>query len=577
MTNHDPSWPWLGFEVEEKINDALAAGLEHPDAPLPADLWPDSSGSWPRSKIEYPSEPGGFEPDAETSAETPAGAVHGAGSQSEDDSEPLLPGLERATAFPLDALGTVVRDAAKAFVQLTQAPEAIAGQTILAGLNVVAQRHVDVLVPQGGDNPRVGSVQPVSSFFLTVATTGERKSSCEKIALKVHRAYERVAQRKYREELDAFRQRKTVWEAEKKRILNPRKDKSSSNFLEQLKQLGPEPEPPPDPTFLFDNPTWQGLVKKLRHNVRDVGLFSDDAGKMLGGFSMGAEQRQATAANMNSAWDGKPMQRILAGEEAFILEGVRLSQHLMAQPKIAAKLLGDDVLADQGFLARFLVSAPDLRELPRSWSVAERWTEACIAEYESSIRVMLETPVKLNEFGKVERRALYLSREAFDIHKSLYDQIQAQLVPYGSLILIKGLAEKAPEHACRLAATLAFADDPKITEIRVDHYQAAVALMRHYVSEALRLKHRRELDNLRRRADELWHWLRQLHAAGTTRVDARTIQQSAPRGTGCRTSVDEVLKVVALLQQRGWLRPVALDRKSTRIKGRSTWDIHVPP
>src|SRR5262249_13677471 len=154
----------------------------------------------------------------------------------------------------------------------------------------------------------------------------------------------------------------------------------------------------------------------------------------------------ATAANMNSAWDGKPMQRILAGEEAFTLDNVRLSMHLMAQPTIAAGLLHDGVLADQGFLARFLISAPDLRETPRTWTVAEIWVEPCIAVYETIVGGMLKLPVSLNEHGEVERRVLHLSKAAFAMHRRLYDQIQSQLVQYGTLLAIKGLAEKAPEH-----------------------------------------------------------------------------------------------------------------------------------
>jgi hypothetical protein len=342
-----------------------------------------------------------------------------------------------------------------------------------------------------------------------------------------------------------------------------------------LEQLGPEPEQPADPTFIFDNPTWPGLIKKLRHNVRDVGLFSDDAGKVLGGYSMGTEQRQATAANMNSAWDGKPMQRILAGEEAFILHNVRLSMHLMAQPKIATPLLADGVLADQGFLARFLVSAPDLRDTPRKWTSAEKWAEPCIAVYQNLVRSMLASHVNLNASGEVERRVLHLSDEAFGLHMRIYDQTQAQLVRYGSLVPIKGFAEKAPEHACRLAATLAFADNPGVTEISAKHYGAAVALVRHYLSEALRLKFRHEPEELRRRADELLHWLIGRYAEGTSRIDARTIQQSAPRAAGCRRSIEEVLRVAGFLQQRGWLRLVTPEGRAPRSKSRTTWDIRV--
>ena len=157
----------------------------------------------------------------------------------------------------------------------------------------------------------------------------------------------------------------------------------------------------------------------------------------------------------------------------------------------------------------------------------------------------------------------------------LYNEIQSELIPYGLLMPIKGLAEKAPEHACRLAATLAFANDPKVREVSAEHYEAAVDLMRHYLSEALRLKYRKEPDDLRRRADDLRHWLKQRQAAGVKRIDARTIQQQAPRNTGCRASVEEALKIAALLVQRGWLRPVALDGESRRSKGRTTWEIRL--
>jgi hypothetical protein len=54
-----------------------------------------------------------------------------------------------------------------------------------------------------------------------------------------------------------------VWDAKRKRILNGQKPNDDVN--EQMKQLGPEPKQPPDPTFIFDNPTWPGLVKKLRY------------------------------------------------------------------------------------------------------------------------------------------------------------------------------------------------------------------------------------------------------------------------------------------------------------------------
>ena len=152
--------------------------------------------------------------------------------------------------------------------------------------------------------------------------------------------------------------------------------------------------------------------------------------------------------------------------------------HLMAQPKIATALLDDDNLRDQGFPARFLVSAPDLREQARAYGPSPRsGPSPALQKYDKTSRDMLQMPVGLTESGEVNRRALYLSREAFGLHKRHYNEIQSELVRYGSLMPIKGLAEKAPEHACRLAATLAFASDPKVREIGAEHYNAAELML----------------------------------------------------------------------------------------------------
>ena len=61
---------------------------------------------------------------------------------------------------------------------------------------------------------------------------------------------------------------------------------------------------------------------------------------------------------MSSLWDGAPIKRIRAGDGASVLPGRRLALHLMAQPDVAARMLSDPMLVDQGFLSRLLVCAP---------------------------------------------------------------------------------------------------------------------------------------------------------------------------------------------------------------------------
>ena len=74
---------------------------------------------------------------------------------------------------------------------------------------------------------------------------------------------------------------------------------------------------------------------------------------------MNAENKLKTAAALSDLWDRGLVKRLRAGDGAEILPGRRVSLHLMAQPDVAAILLSDRLLLEQGLLSRLLVTAPD--------------------------------------------------------------------------------------------------------------------------------------------------------------------------------------------------------------------------
>ena len=96
--------------------------------------------------------------------------------------QPLYKEVEPAKPFPMDALGKF-SGAAKAIQRVIKAPDAICGQSILAGLALAAQPHADILID--------GRRRPISCFFATVGETGERKSAVDDVATWPHRKYER--------------------------------------------------------------------------------------------------------------------------------------------------------------------------------------------------------------------------------------------------------------------------------------------------------------------------------------------------------------------------------------------------
>jgi hypothetical protein len=103
-----------------------------------------------------------------------------AGAETEEAPRPLFRPPPPALDFPARALGPL-RDAAEAVQALTQAPIALCAQSVLAAVTLVVQAHRDVQLPGGGRKPLTG-------LFVSVADSGERKTSVDKLALTpVHR------------------------------------------------------------------------------------------------------------------------------------------------------------------------------------------------------------------------------------------------------------------------------------------------------------------------------------------------------------------------------------------------------
>ena len=152
---------------------------------------------------------------------------------------PLQRPLEPADPFPMEALGSILGDAALAIVDKVQCPEAIAGQSVLAAATLAVQAHADIELPQG-------STAPLSNFFLTVACSGDRKSTADRKALWPIGQREKTLRAQHDDAMPAYMIRQASWEASRKQILSNRKLSREAKHAE-LEDLGPAPEPPLTP------------------------------------------------------------------------------------------------------------------------------------------------------------------------------------------------------------------------------------------------------------------------------------------------------------------------------------------
>jgi len=490
----------------------------------------------------------------------------------DDEALPLFRSLDEGAPYPTRALGEVLGPMAEHLADTTHVAPGLAAQAVLGAASLVAQTHYNVAL--GNGCPR-----PLSLFLLTVQASGDRKTTIDAQALRPIKAHERTLHEGYEKQCQQYKMDLIYWQQQEKGAEKLAQDGKTLQAQVMLENAGRKPVPPPVPELTLQDPTIPGLVKHLAHGWPSCGLFSDEGGTFLGGWSLQDENRIASAASLSGMWDGSPISRTRAGEDPLPkLFGRRLSIHLMAQPGVAPMLLGDERMRDQGLLSRFLVSYPASKMGNRPFSDEDIYAAPCAQKYEKALTALLQREPNWSATlpNTLEPTALKIEGAARTALIGLYNETETQLKPDGALRPIQGLASKALEHACRIAGVLTAVNDPQLRELRVTDTAAecAVELVRHYVGEAVRLRHLADQNPQLAVAQRLLEWAqtRPTDNDGVIRIHARQIYQYGPYGIRDR---ETALQVAETLETHGWfIRSPAGAKVEGRVRS-AAWEVRI--
>lgn len=477
-----------------------------------------------------------------------------------DDPIPLVRETAPAAPYPVAALGPL-RAAAEAIHDITQAPVALAAQAVLG----VASLAVQAL----GDVETMGGPAPCSLFLLTVAESGERKSGCDRLAMRPVLDWQTELADDHADACAAHRNALDVWTARRKAILGDAKNNPASARAD-LDALGPEPDVPLSPVVIATDPTIEGVVKSLPHLRPSLGMFNDEGGAFLGGYGMGAEHRIKTISGFSRFWDGSPANRTRAEGGAHTYPGRRLAVHLMAQPIVAATLLGDPTANGQGFLARFLIAEPPSAIGTRLRDGHSPASDQALSRHGARIGALLRRPLPLRE-GKRNELAppvLTLDPGARAILRQYYLTTEKAQAPGQDLETVRGFASKSAEQAARIAAVLTLYADPDTPRIGAETMADATTLAAHYLGEALRLAGAAVVSTETADAERLRKWL--LDSWADPCVSAADVAQCGPASLRVTAKAKAALGV---LHAHGWLVPLP---DGATIKGkrrREAWRI----
>ena len=137
--------------------------------------------------------------------------------------------------FPVDAFPKIIRNAIYEVEQHTQAPQGLIAASALGVISLACQNRIDVC--------RLNNLRgPVSLFLMTLAESGERKSTVDKLLLKPLYQLEEDLFEKYTHDLTAWRNDEAIFNIEKKALMSKlksdiRRNKDHLATNERLKEL----------------------------------------------------------------------------------------------------------------------------------------------------------------------------------------------------------------------------------------------------------------------------------------------------------------------------------------------------
>ncbi len=414
--------------------------------------------------------------------DTPAGDSEGNGWP---DPHPLAAKIE-PEAYPMDALPDTIRAAVEEVAGFVKAPAALVAASALAALSLACQAHIDA--------KRAEKLHgPVGLFLLTIADSGERKSTCDGFFAQAIRDYEEAQAEAAKPALTDHKAAIEAWEAKrcgiKEKIRQLAKDNKPTAGMESaLHDLEHDkPEPPRVPRLLYADATPEALAFGLAKQWPSGGVVSAEAGIVFGSHGMGKDSVMRNLGLLNQLWDGASLTIDRRSTESFTVRGARLTVALQVQePTLREFFTRSGALArGTGFLARFLVAWPESTQGQRLFTEAPaNWPH--LAAFHQRIAAILDQPAPIDENGALAPAMLSLAPDAKKAWVEYHDTIERELANGGDLYDVRDVASKSADNAARLAALFQQFEHGMGGAVGLDSFERASLITAWHLSEARR-------------------------------------------------------------------------------------------
>jgi putative DNA primase/helicase len=449
--------------------------------------------------------------------------------------------------YPIDELPPLIRSAVEEVCGFVKAPVALVAMSALSSISVAAQAHSDVQRAEKLEGP-------IGLYFCAIADSGERKTTADGYFTKPLRDYEAREREKAKPLISDHKTEMDAWTAqrggiqEKIRTLS-KAEKSALAQISQLHELDRcKPIPPRVPRLLFSDATPEALALELVFNWPSGGIFSSEAGVVLGGHAMSKDTALRNMARLNQLWDGKISATDRATAQSYGETSVRFTISLQVQePTLRAFFDNTKGLArGTGFLARFLMAWPTSTMGTRMFSPPPNGWPA-LAAFNNRLTAILDRAAPVNDDGVLTPTMLTLAPDAKAVWVKIHDGIEQSLACGGDLYDLRDVGSKAADNVVRMAAIFhVFAGS--IGPIDRVCIEAAGRIVIWHLIEAKRFLGELAMPPEQANPIRLETWLLDYcKQSRTDRVPRRELQRCGPSGLREKASIDDAIKELAEL------------------------------
>jgi len=388
--------------------------------------------------------------------------------------------------YPLDALPESLQAAVDEVHAFTKAPIPLVVSSALGALSLAAQAHADV--------KRAERLQgPTGLFLLTIADSGERKSTCDGMFMEAIRAYEAEQAEAVKPLIKDHNAALAAWEAKHSGIKQNirRLAKTGKPAGDQEAELRDhehdKPEPPRVPQLIYGDATPEALKWNLAKGWPSGGVVSSEAGLVFGAHGMGKDSVMRNLATLNQLWDGVDIATERRTSESFTVHGARLTIALQVQEATLRSFFdrSGGLARGTGFLARFLVAWPEstqgyrtFTDPPESWAALERFNQR--------IATILEQALPVDKGGALTPPVVALAADTKAAWVKFHDAIERELRTGGELYDVRDVASKTADNAARIATLFQIFNQGAGNDVGLEAFEGASRIAAWHLHEARR-------------------------------------------------------------------------------------------